>query len=60
MSVSSLTGAANFIAGEWVPSRSGLTSERHGPWRPAEVVAEVPRSDPTSKGARRSSSTPRR
>jgi acyl-CoA reductase-like NAD-dependent aldehyde dehydrogenase len=45
VSVSALTGTANFIAGEWAPSRSGRTSERHGPWRPAEVVAEVPRSN---------------
>jgi alpha-ketoglutaric semialdehyde dehydrogenase len=46
VSVSALTGTANFIAGEWVPSRSGRTSERHNPWRPTDVVAEVPRSDP--------------
>jgi aldehyde dehydrogenase (NAD+) len=38
-------GAANFIAGEWVPSRSGRTYERHNPWRPAEVVGEFPSSD---------------
>jgi alpha-ketoglutaric semialdehyde dehydrogenase len=37
-------GTANFIGGEWVPSRSGRTSERLNPWRPSEVVAEVPRS----------------
>jgi aldehyde dehydrogenase (NAD+) len=36
---------ANFIAGEWTPSRSGSTFERHNPWRPSEVVGEFPRSD---------------
>jgi aldehyde dehydrogenase (NAD+) len=40
-----LTGAANFVAGEWRPSHGGLTYERHNPWRPGEVVAELPRSD---------------
>jgi alpha-ketoglutaric semialdehyde dehydrogenase len=38
-------GTANFIAGEWVPSRSGRTTERRNPWRPSEIVAEVPQSD---------------
>jgi aldehyde dehydrogenase (NAD+) len=38
------TGAANFIAGEWRPSSSGRTYDRHNPWRPAEVVGEFPSS----------------
>jgi alpha-ketoglutaric semialdehyde dehydrogenase len=38
------TGAANFIAGEWTPSRSGRTYERVNPWRPDEVVGEFPSS----------------
>jgi aldehyde dehydrogenase (NAD+) len=38
-------GAANFIAGQWSPSRSGRTYERRNPWRPAEVVGEFPSSD---------------
>jgi aldehyde dehydrogenase (NAD+) len=40
-----ITGAANFIAGEWTPSNSGLTYERRNPWRPSEVVGEFPSSD---------------
>src|SRR5438270_11674659 len=36
---------ANFVGGEWRPSRSGRTYEKHGPWRPAEVVGEFPSSD---------------
>jgi aldehyde dehydrogenase (NAD+) len=40
-----VTGAANFIAGEWRPSASGRTYERRNPWRPAEVVGEFPSSD---------------
>src|ERR1700751_1023553 len=40
----SSTTAANFIAGEWRPSRSGNTYERHSPWRPSEVVGEFPSS----------------
>jgi aldehyde dehydrogenase (NAD+) len=36
---------ANFVAGEWRPSRSGQTYEKHGPWRPSETVGEFPRSD---------------
>lgn len=36
---------ANYVAGEWRPSRSGRTYEKHGPWRPAETVGEFPRSD---------------
>ena len=36
---------ANFVAGEWRPSRSGRTYEKHGPWRPSETVGEFPRSD---------------
>jgi alpha-ketoglutaric semialdehyde dehydrogenase len=39
------TGAANFIAGEWTPSRSGRTYERSNPWRPDELVGEFPSSD---------------
>ena len=35
---------ANFIAGEWAPSRDGATYERHNPWRPSEVVGEFPSS----------------
>jgi aldehyde dehydrogenase (NAD+) len=38
-------GAANFIAGEWTPSLSGRTYERHNPWRPAELLGEFPSSD---------------
>jgi aldehyde dehydrogenase (NAD+) len=37
-------GAANFIAGEWRPSRSGRTYERRNPWRPEEVLGEFPSS----------------
>jgi hypothetical protein len=37
-----VTGAANFIAGEWTPSRSGRTYERVNPWRREEVVGGVP------------------
>ena len=40
------TGAANFIAGEWTPSRTGRTYERANPWRPDEVVGEFPSSGP--------------
>ena len=36
---------ANFVAGEWRPSRSGRTYEKHGPWRPSEALGEFPRSD---------------
>ncbi len=35
---------ANFIGGEWRPSRSGRTYEKHGPWRPSEIVGEFPAS----------------
>jgi alpha-ketoglutaric semialdehyde dehydrogenase len=38
-------GAANFIAGDWVPSRSGRIYERRNPWRPSEVVGEFPSSN---------------
>ncbi len=38
------TGTANFIAGDWTPSRSGRTYERPNPWRPDEVVGEFPSS----------------
>lgn len=37
-------GTANFIAGEWAPSRSGRTYERPNPWRPDEIVGEFPSS----------------
>ena len=36
--------AANFIAGQWTPSRTGDTYERSNPWRPDEVVGEFPSS----------------
>jgi aldehyde dehydrogenase (NAD+) len=36
---------ANFVGGEWAPSASGRTYEKHGPWRPAEVIGEFPASD---------------
>ena len=35
----SSTTAANFIAGEWRPSRSGNTYERRNPWRWAVGIA---------------------
>src|SRR3954471_7285802 len=35
---------ANFIGGEWRPSRSGKTYEKRGPWRPSELVGEFPAS----------------
>jgi alpha-ketoglutaric semialdehyde dehydrogenase len=36
---------ANFVGGEWRPSRSGRTYEKHGPWRPADAIGEFPASD---------------
>jgi alpha-ketoglutaric semialdehyde dehydrogenase len=36
---------ANYVGGEWRPSRSARTYEKHGPWRPSELVGEFPRSD---------------
>src|SRR5215831_14588776 len=36
---------ANFVGGEWRPSRSGSTYEKHGPWRPSETIGEFPASD---------------
>jgi aldehyde dehydrogenase (NAD+) len=36
---------ANFVGGEWRPSRSGATYEKRGPWRPSEVIGEFPASD---------------
>jgi alpha-ketoglutaric semialdehyde dehydrogenase len=36
--------AANFIAGEWAPSRSGDTYARANPWRPDDTVGEFPSS----------------
>jgi aldehyde dehydrogenase (NAD+) len=38
---------ANFVAGEWRPSRGGGTYEKHGPWRPSESIGEFPASDGT-------------
>src|SRR5215831_5465143 len=38
---------ANFVGGEWRPSRSGSTYEKHGPWRPSETIGEFPASDGT-------------
>jgi aldehyde dehydrogenase (NAD+) len=35
---------ANFIGGEWRPSVSGRTYEKHGPWRPSELIGELPAS----------------
>jgi acyl-CoA reductase-like NAD-dependent aldehyde dehydrogenase len=39
------TRAANLIAGEWRPSRSGRLYERNNPWRPGDSVGEFPASD---------------
>ncbi|MGE5273218.1 MAG: aldehyde dehydrogenase family protein [Verrucomicrobiota bacterium] len=36
---------ANFVGGQWQPSRSGRTYEKHGPWRPSETIGEFPASD---------------
>ncbi len=36
---------ANFVGGEWLPSRSGNTYEKHSPWRPSEAIGEFPASD---------------
>ena len=36
---------ANFVGGEWRPSRSGRTYEKHGPWRPSETIGDFPASD---------------
>ena len=35
---------ANFVGGEWRPSRSGKTYTKLSPWRPAEPVGEFPAS----------------
>jgi alpha-ketoglutaric semialdehyde dehydrogenase len=35
---------ANFVGGEWRPSRSGKTYEKRNPWRPSETVGEFPAS----------------
>src|ERR1700741_446741 len=40
----SSTTAANFIAGEWGPSRSGNTDERRNPGGPSEVAGDFPSS----------------
>jgi aldehyde dehydrogenase (NAD+) len=39
-----VTGTANFIDGEWTPSRTGRTYDRVNPWRPDELVGEFPSS----------------
>jgi alpha-ketoglutaric semialdehyde dehydrogenase len=36
---------ANFVGGEWLPSTSGSTYEKRGPWRPSEVIGEFPASE---------------
>jgi aldehyde dehydrogenase (NAD+) len=36
---------ANFVGGEWRPSRSGRTYEKRGPCRPSETIGEFPASD---------------
>jgi alpha-ketoglutaric semialdehyde dehydrogenase len=43
--------AANFIAGEWAPSRSGETYQRSNPWRPSDIVGEFPSSGAEDVGA---------
>ena len=35
---------ANFVGGEWRPSRSGQTYEKRGPWRPSEPIGDFPAS----------------
>ena len=35
---------ANFVGGEWRPSRSGNTYTKLSPWRPSEPVGEFPAS----------------
>jgi aldehyde dehydrogenase (NAD+) len=35
---------ANFVGGEWRPSLSGATYEKHSPWRPSEAIGEFPAS----------------
>src|SRR5256714_893021 len=35
---------ANFVGGEWRPSASGRTYEKHSPWRPSEIIGEFPAS----------------
>ena len=35
---------ANFVGGEWVPSRSGRTYEKRSPWRPSEPIGDFPAS----------------
>ncbi len=41
-----LTGAlaGNYVGGEWRPSLSGETYEKHSPWRPSEVTGTYPAS----------------
>jgi aldehyde dehydrogenase (NAD+) len=36
---------ANFVGGEWRPSRTGRTYEKRNPARPSEVIGEFPASD---------------
>ncbi len=43
--------AANFIGGQWVPSRSGDVYERRNPWRPSEAIGEFPSSSADDVGA---------
>ena len=40
-----MTGAGNFIGGEWVPSASGETYEKRNPWRPSIVTGTYAASD---------------
>ena len=42
---------ANFVGGEWRPSSSGRTYEKHGPWRPSETIGDFPASDAEDVGA---------
>lgn len=35
---------ANYVGGEWRPSRSGRTYEKRSPWRPSEPIGEFPAS----------------
>jgi acyl-CoA reductase-like NAD-dependent aldehyde dehydrogenase len=46
-----VSGAANFIAGRWIPSLDGSVYQRRNPWRPAEIVGEHPSSGPEDVAA---------
>jgi aldehyde dehydrogenase (NAD+) len=35
---------ANYVGGNWTPARSGKTYEKRSPWRPSEVIGELPAS----------------